>query len=723
VILLVSTSFVALEGVWNDKSIRDSLIAMCRGAHFSSPSLLPMLALFALFLPLACGGPAPPMAGPVPVAAPVAAGATPPPGQAPPGAAVPTTAAEKRRAFADAAELVDDGRCREALPLLEILLRAYPEMEDYHLHHLGRCAAALGDFRGATDAWAQLLARHGQSIHAEATALAWGHQLQAVGDDGGAEPLLRRAAAAEDAELASAARLDLAAIALARGEIRAAYGAFAALREDDSGEVAAKARSQVLALRDRYPELAPRSAAERESEARLRLREGDNAAALRLVDDLLATAPAADQPRLLRLRALVYLGSGDTDAYIGTLREIGRRFPAEGQQVLFEEARWLWNRDRNAEAREAFLDLEHRYPRHPRIATARYALARIAQDAGDEATALRRFATVIDRHPRSELARESRWQTAWIHYHARRWDAAERQFAHLGRNQDATYWRARTLENSGRAAAARGLYEQILERSPDSYYAIRAAERLGEARGGALAGVRARPAPFPALPTALANDYHLSRARELHAAGLNGYARREVRVFSRDNPRQPRDFMLDLYRAVDAHRSAIRLVAGESDLHGETLYPLAFWDLVVRNADRYRIDPVLVVALMRQESLFDPEALSPANARGLMQLLPTTAEAVAGRMGRGGRIDLYDPATNIELGVAHLRELADQYAGDHVRILAAYNAGAGAVSSWDRRYGNRASDEYVESITYRETRDYVKKVLANYRKYQRMYGA
>ncbi len=685
----------------------------------------PALLLFIALLP-ACGRTTTeaPATMPVPtVAAPVAAPpSTPMPRFA--RVAAPTTEAEKRRALAAAVDLAAADRCAEAIPLLQMLLRSYPEMEDYHLHYLGQCAAQVGQYGDASRAWSDLLARHPRSVHADAAALSWGHHQLTLGDARAAEPLLRRASSAEDSDLANAARLDLAEIALARGDVRTAYGAFGALREDENKDIAARARAHVFALRDRYPELAPRSAAEREIEARLLLQERDYATAGRLTEELLAGAAPSDQPRLLRLRALVELGSGDTDAYLGTLREIGRRFPAEGQQVLFEEARWLWNRDRNSEAKRAFLDIERRYPRHDRMPTVHYALGRIAQDEGDTATALQRFDTVIARYPRSESAREARWQISWIHYHAGQWSAAERELHKLGSSgsTDAIYWRARALEKAGDAGAARAIYGRILERTPDSYYAIRAAERLGMRSPKTLSSVESDATPFPPLPPSLASDYHLFRARELHAAGLTSHARREVRAFSRDNPGQSRDFMIDLYRAVDAHRSAIRLVGGSAS-YSSILYPLAFWKLIETNAERYGIDPILVVSLMRQESLFDPEALSPANARGLMQLLPSTAEAVAARIGRGGRIDLYDPATNVQLGVAHLRELADKYGGDHVRMLAAYNAGANAVASWDRRYGTRPPDEYVESITYRETRDYVKKVMANYRVYQRMYGA
>jgi soluble lytic murein transglycosylase len=136
------------------------------------------------------------------------------------------------------------------------------------------------------------------------------------------------------------------------------------------------------------------------------------------------------------------------------------------------------------------------------------------------------------------------------------------------------------------------------------------------------------------------------------------------------------------------------------------------------------VDPLLVTALIRQESLFDPEAVSGADARGLMQLLPRTADEIARSTGvpppESGA--LHDTTTNIDLGVALLARLLARYGGSEAKALAAYNAGEDAVTKWERRYGDRDADEFVELISYRETRDYVKTVLRNYRLYRRIYG-
>jgi len=156
----------------------------------------------------------------------------------------------------------------------------------------------------------------------------------------------------------------------------------------------------------------------------------------------------------------------------------------------------------------------------------------------------------------------------------------------------------------------------------------------------------------------------------------------------------------------------------------EYLYPLGYWETVRAAAGAHGVDPLLVLAVIRQESHFEPEAVSSAGARGLMQLLPATARQVASADGAAppGEPALEDVGTNIDLGTRLLARLLRQYDGSMVKALAAYNGGEDAVAKWERRYAGRAPDEFVELISFRETRDYVKSVLRNYRVYRRLYA-
>jgi soluble lytic murein transglycosylase len=151
---------------------------------------------------------------------------------------------------------------------------------------------------------------------------------------------------------------------------------------------------------------------------------------------------------------------------------------------------------------------------------------------------------------------------------------------------------------------------------------------------------------------------------------------------------------------------------------------LAYWETIQKNAAKSGLDPYLILAMIRQESVFDPQALSPASAFGLMQLLPSTAGREAKRMGLPSPASekLFDPDLNIMLGTQHLKGLLQLYSDNVVKAVAAYNAGKKTVDRWEREISVSDEEEFIERITYGETRLYVKLVLRNYRIYRELYG-
>jgi soluble lytic murein transglycosylase len=155
------------------------------------------------------------------------------------------------------------------------------------------------------------------------------------------------------------------------------------------------------------------------------------------------------------------------------------------------------------------------------------------------------------------------------------------------------------------------------------------------------------------------------------------------------------------------------------------LYPKVFWDEVTRLAQRTGLDPYLVMSIMRQESAFDPAAVSASGARGLMQLMPATAREVSGRLKLGeltpGRLE--EPGLNITLGTHYFAGLLQRYQGNMVLALAAYNAGPSRAGRWHQQWQHLPPDEFVELLPFRETRLYVKLVLRNLVNYERLYKA
>jgi soluble lytic murein transglycosylase len=661
------------------------------------------------------------------------------------------TLADKRAAFAHAYEAFRAGDEQRALPVFSALADGYPELADYALYFAGTIAARHGDAATATAAFTRLLRDYPNSVKARAAALALGNLLLRGNDPEQARPLLQSALASADKATAEAARLALAELDEREGNIDAAAAGYMEVRRTMLGSALGRsAKQHVLALRAQHAELTP-AGADLLDEARLLVAEHDYAAAYRAAQELLQQN-GVDPADALRVQADALYGRGDAEAGLATLRTLVDRYPmsAAAPAALFRLASVLWNRDRDEAALVAFKEFERRYATDGHAPDALYAIGRIHESAGRGDLALSSFDALARRYPRSDVADEARWRIGWIRYRGRQWVAAAGGFSRFAAEtasprlrNEATYWQARALEHAGRVEAAQRLYRDIVDRDPADYYAMWAERRLGLA-AGVLSPWQIEPVAPVALaevgrelpllqPGSSVDAFHFSRWGELKAARVYGLARDELAAIERGHREDPATLreLLHAYLDVDGFTAVQRLLRRLGDGAGlpdserqRLLYPLAFWDIVSREARDNSVDPLLIEGVMRQESLFDPEAKSPANAYGLMQLLLDTAARVASAGNRAvDPLALFQPDLNIDLGVRHLNALLARFDGDVLKALAAYNGGEAAVEKWERRFAALEPDEFVESISYRETRDYVKRVVTNYRTYRELYAA
>ena len=215
-------------------------------------------------------------------------------------------------------------------------------------------------------------------------------------------------------------------------------------------------------------------------------------------------------------------------------------------------------------------------------------------------------------------------------------------------------------------------------------------------------------------------------------------AREEIAQFSRrlGNGVTERTVLARMYLRADMPLQAIRTlnaalssvaVNARLSLPPEfwtALFPQLYWQEVVEATKYARLDPWLVLGVIRQESAFNARAVSSSDARGLMQLLPSTGREVYQRIGLEAFRDdlLFDPQLNVRLGAQYLSRLADTHRGNLILALAAYNAGPGRVKQWLKELSTADWDEFIERLPFEETRLYVKSVLRNYGVYQRLYG-
>jgi soluble lytic murein transglycosylase len=156
----------------------------------------------------------------------------------------------------------------------------------------------------------------------------------------------------------------------------------------------------------------------------------------------------------------------------------------------------------------------------------------------------------------------------------------------------------------------------------------------------------------------------------------------------------------------------------------ELLYPRYFYDYIVDDSKHFGADPTLVLAIMREESRFNPRAKSQAAARGLLQFIMTTALDIGRDVGLVDVApeDLYDPRVIIRLGAKYVSTLSKQFSDDHYAVAAAYNAGPHQVALWSRLSPAPGDDFFLSSINFDETKQYVRKVMNSYKRYAEIYG-
>jgi soluble lytic murein transglycosylase len=224
---------------------------------------------------------------------------------------------------------------------------------------------------------------------------------------------------------------------------------------------------------------------------------------------------------------------------------------------------------------------------------------------------------------------------------------------------------------------------------------------------------------------------HLAKARLLANAGLNEYVAQEIKAdpnsssWSALAEAQIYSSYGETYRAVRALKRALPNAASASIQsipldYWRILFPRAWWDTIQAESAKNNLDPYLVASLIRQESEFDPSAISYANAYGLMQLLPSVGRKMAHEEGIVNlqTFQLLDPAMNIRLGTRYLRQMLDRFGGVEEYALAAYNAGDNRVAEWQAAGPYSGIDVFVESIPFTQTREYVQAILRNEETYK-----
>ena len=480
------------------------------------------------------------------------------------------------------------------------------------------------------------------------------------------------------------------------------------------------AARQYLSARQEYAALAQSLTGPERDEAAVGVgvaffTSGDAAGAARSLSALRLPTPDAEAERLYYL-AEAARRTGDDPALIDAVKQLGDRFPQSGwrlKALIGAGNRFVaaGNRERYEEMYRTALES---FPAEPATAPAHW---KLTWDSWLE-----------DKPTRVSLLREQ----------------VER-FPDDSRASSALYYLGRAAENEEKYAAARAYFDHLSSQFPHYFYGVLARQRgkleqIAKAQPDATVKSWLSGIQWPAHRDLTATDPNqatkarIERTRLLMEAGLPDLAEAEVRFGAHVEGEQAHLLALELARSAPSPYRALRVMKSLSADYlslptsnaptrfWQMLFPLPYKDDVYRHATAQDLDPWSVAGLIRQESEFNPGAKSRANAYGLMQLLPVTGREMGRKQGIAVRTAaLLDPVTNIRLGTQFLRTQLDRWMGDWYQTLAAYNAGPSRVRDWTNGAVFREPAEFVESIPFNETREYVQAVLRNADMYRELY--
>jgi len=448
--------------------------------------------------------------------------------------------------------------------------------------------------------------------------------------------------------------------------------------------------------------------------------------------------PKAEHPRLSLLEARAQTGLGKA-----TAAEPAWKAALAGPEPIASAAAWdrarlaMRGSDREA-ARKAMRAFHTRHPKDRQADDALYFLGWLHLQDGQHDAAVKTFDELFEKHRNSPLRDDAAWFQALARIEQGDFKDAQRRLEafvkDVPRSQlvpQARYWAIRVQQLADPKADVAQAYAALIKDAPETWYALLASTRLHEL------GTKA-PSGFPEVPRArkavdAASLPSLVLARELSAAALFPEASEEVayRIRSVKGAKPA----LELGHALagielhgEAYALATRHLWGQAYTRKDPealalLYPRAYPDSVEQASSRASVEPSFVWAIMRRESAFRPSALSHADARGLMQLIPPTAQQIAKTLGEKepAPADLFSPGVNVRYASWYLGQLLERF-GHPALAAAAYNGGPNAVARWVKQSGTQPLDLFVEKIPYKETRRYVKKVLSDAHLYRAFYG-
>jgi len=417
----------------------------------------------------------------------------------------------------------------------------------------------------------------------------------------------------------------------------------------------------------------------------------------------------------------------------------------------------LWNLGNPSGALTHINNLLQSSPNSKRVPQALIYQGRIYEDVKNPAMAIKTYRILTQKFGNTTHGEMAAWRIGWVHIKAKQWQKAFDQFKNNLEQSPKNnftdknlFWMAKTAELLGKSSEAQILFKDLTQRFPYTYYGLEAVNHLDEEFREPVQA----PSPFrkasykkehsfaqPGRSLNTREKFHFNHASELIEMGDFTQARIELLRMGRSIRKNLSGVMWlsHWYNRAQAYADSmqiLQLFKNYKTKHGEKELPRQFWvnfypsayaEYVKLETGKYDLDPWLVKGLIRQESMYNSRSLSPAGARGLMQIMPKTGKHLYEQTHPNQPFDnefLFEPDINIQLGVRYLNNLNRKHKGNGVYILITYNAGPKVLRAWLSRFRNiKDMDVFVESIPYPETRGYVKHVFRNHGIYKKLYPA
>ncbi len=640
--------------------------------------------------------------------------------------------------FARGVKLFADGHYAAALPLVKTTALGATPLADYVTYYTGFTQLRLEQLDAADKTFAALVERKPTGFLAEAVELRKAELASARQDPRGAlealEPLARQKTTAPETVLLQIARLarEVGDHDKAIAHYRRVYFEFPLSTEGDLAKIQLEAfekpmlltperfalelgRAELLfgsrryeQVRDALVPLSRVASGDDKELVALRLAESDyflgrHRASRDALKPYLEDARREAEARFFHLTATRALG--DLDTYVALARGVIADFPQESwtEETLNNLASHFIIQNDDAEADRVFRELYRRFPQGRHAERAAWKIGWWAYKNGDPAETIRLFEGAAASMPRADT------RPAWL------------------------YWAARAHDERGRRDESTARFRLVATDYRNSYYG-RLATRVLEARKDPPVTPTVTPVAPGTAVSVLPNEAVI---RQLVGLELYEVALSELLYAQRvwgDSPAIHATYgwifnrQGDLRRGINSMKRAYPqyLAAGGEDLPADllgVLFPLEYWPLIKKYSDARGLDPYLISALMAQESTFDHDVRSAANAYGLMQVVPSTGRRYARTLGirRFSTATLTNAEVNVRIGTAYFRDLVNRFGGTHY-ALASYNAGEHRIARWIAERPGITQDEFIDDIPFPETQNYVKKILGTAEDYRRLYG-